>query len=198
MTPKLFDILPTTELAENNTYAHPPRQPIVAHFDDPAITVMTDFNINKPAIIAVDAVIPEALAEMKNDHVHSLLVIDSHQQVTGLITSEDILGEKPVKFIQQNQIARHEIKVRAMMTPRSQILTFTYDEILRAKIGHVIHTMNEKKQHYSLVVMNTENRQTVRGIFSLRSLCEQLGIAVHDTITGAQSLVELQKILKQK
>ncbi len=198
MANRLYEILPTVQLNEGAQYCHPPTQPEVAHIDDPALSVMTDFVHNNPVTITPDDYIPNALTEMKSHQVHSLLVIGSDKQVLGLITSEDMLGEKPLQIIQERQVPRNEIKVRALTTPINKLLLLDYNIISHTKVGNVIHTLTELHHHYALVTEFDKENHThmIRGIFSARKISEQLGIIVRDEITEAHSIAELQSKLK--
>lgn len=197
--PKRYEVLPTVQLnSQDADYCQPMPAPEVAHIDDDALMVMTDFTLHTPQVTTPDDYIPHALAEMKACHVHSLLVVDSQKNVLGLVTNADILGEKPVKIIQERRTPRNEIKVRAIMTPISHLLVFDYETIAHTKVGNVIHTMTDLEHTYALVAQFDEAKHhyRIRGIFSLRKLSDQLGMIMHDKFSEAHSIAELQQKLK--
>ncbi|MCW5588445.1 MAG: CBS domain-containing protein [Legionellales bacterium] len=197
MSNRLYETLPTVNLNHAVTYCHPHHLPEVVHLDDPAHYVMTDFFHSRPVIIKPDAVIPEALTEMKACQVHSLLVVDTHEQVLGFITAEDMLGEKPVKIIQERRIARNEIKVRSLMTPIEEVILLDYSIIEHTKVGNVVHTLTELNQHYALVIAldNLTQQTAIRGIISSRQIAEQLGLTTGDIPMGSHAMAELQALL---
>ena len=94
---KTYQPIPVISLNAGSHFSHPPTPTDVAHLDDPAINVTNDFNTAHPITISPDAPIPEAAMEMRVCSTHLRLVVDSEDIVTGLISSEDILGEKPMK-----------------------------------------------------------------------------------------------------
>ena len=194
---KLYDVLPNVTIASGAKYQRPATRPDVAHYDDPALWVLTDFSKDVPYCIGPDAAIPVALTAMKTHRVHSLLVIDSKKHFIGLVTSEDILGEKPVKIIQEDRIPRNEINVNAVMIPFEDLLALDMALLKASKVGNVAHTLVESKQHYALAIdLSEAGDQTVCGIFSITDISDKLGYNVKDKIGGAQSVAELQHKLK--
>lgn len=112
---KIYTSIPITPLLTGCSFSQPHKLPEVAHLNDPAITIMTDFKIVKPITIFPDAPLSEATMEMKVCNVHMLFVVDKSQKVIGIITSEDLLGEKPLKVSMTRHIKRSEVLVRMVM-----------------------------------------------------------------------------------
>lgn len=193
MPHKLYDAIPSISLNKPISYCHPPEQPVVAHLDDPALSVMTDFHHVRPVMINSDEFLPAALLEMKACHVHSVLVVDKQQNVVGLVTSEHMFGEKPIKISQERRIHRHDIPVSALMTSIANLLILDYHAVSLANAGSVAHTLSESGQRYAIVV-DTDNKgkQSVRGIFSASLLSRQLGVSVYKSVDQAQSIAQLQ------
>jgi len=193
MSHRHYDILSACELKDNATYCHPPEQPVVAHLDDSALSLMTDFLHTQPVIIHPDALLPDGLMEMKACHVHSLLVVNQHKHVIGLITSEDMFGEKPIQVSQERQITRHDIPVRALMTPINHLLMLNYSVVALAKAGNIAHTLTHRGQRYALVIDENDTSQPhIRGIFSASLLSRQLGVSITRTLDQASSIAQLQ------
>lgn len=69
--------------------------------DDPAAWVMTD--LHKVSVISVRShtALDKANERMIRYGIRLLVVLDDHEQVAGLLTASDVLGEKPVRFMQQ-------------------------------------------------------------------------------------------------
>lgn len=192
---KSYSSLPVIHLNLGSTFSHPPAPPEVIHLEDPASHVMTDLKLSNAVTIEPEALISEALMEMRVCHTHLLLVINQDNLVIGLISSEDILGEKPLKFMQERRIKRAEIKVRMVMTPQEKIAAINIDELRHAKVGNVVKTMHDLKQHYALAVEldPQTQQQIVRGLFSLSQISKQLGYDVTSDISEAHSIAELQR-----
>lgn len=195
---KTYNTLPVVHLKVGTSFSHPPNQPEIVHLDDPAVHVMTDFKQANAVIIHPEATISEAGMEMRVCHTHLLLVTNKDNLVIGLISSEDILGEKPLAVTRERQIRRDEILVRMVMTRQEQIVAFDSDNVRYAKVGNVVQTLHEAKQHYALVVEiePTNSKQIVRGLFSLSQISKQLGFDVTSDLSEAHSLAELQRNLR--
>lgn len=191
--PKTYQPLPTLHLNAGSPYFHTGDLPEIIHLNDPALSVMLDFKQTKAITIKPSALLHEANIEMKACGVHLLLVVDDEGKVVGLISSEDILGEKPVKITQEKHVSRADVRVRMIMTPQEHILAIDYETLRLAKVAHVIQTLKQAKQHYALVVeLDTHRHQTVRGLFSLSQISKQLDMNVIDDDLLARSLLELR------
>ncbi len=119
-----YHTLPVISLREGSTYSHPPIPPVLLHWDDSALDAMQDLKLANAITIAPTALLPDAEVEMRVCHTHLLLVIDENQQVLGLLSSEHLLGERPLKISQERKVKRAEIPVRAVMNPRERIVAF--------------------------------------------------------------------------
>ena len=151
--------------------------------DSPALTVMTDLRQIPAATIDLEAPVDAANRFMIQRGVRMLLVSDHERQVLGLITSNDILGEKPVQFALERGIKRHEIRVRDIMVPREQLEVLDYADLIHAEVGHIVATLRHSGRQHALVIdMGGDGRtQTVRGIYSASQIARQLGVAIQTT-----------------
>lgn len=194
---KLYSSIPTVPLTNNLSFSHPPRPPEVAHLEDPAIDVMTDFKINHAITIKPEAPLNAAAIEMETCNIHMLLVTDKENKMIGMITTEDLLGEKPLTVAMTRQIKRNEVLVRMVMVPRENIVAFDIKDLKYAKLGNIVQTLHESKQHYALVLENNpvSNEQEIRGIFSLWDLSRRVGENLTYDVSEAHSLAELQRHL---
>lgn len=194
MPTKNYQPLPTLVLKPGIGYFHPLELPAITHWEDPALHIMVDFKYIKAATIGPDESIDAALHEMKACAYHVLLVVSKELKVLGLISSEDLLGEKPLQAIQERRIARADISVRMVMTPQDEVVALDIESLRHAKVGHIISTLHASKQHYALVIKMDEqaHAQIVRGLFSSALISRQLGIDVTSDLSEAQSIAELQ------
>jgi len=192
---KNYSKLPTVVFNAGSAYVHSGELPEITHLDDPALDIIVDFKINKAITVKRDTPITLAGLEMKACNVHMLLVTDENDAVIGLVTSADLLGEKPVQAAQEKFIARADVKVGMVLTPADKIIAIDYNELRIAKVGHIIQTLNNAKQHYALVVEidPASKAQTLRGIISLLQISRQLdkNVIKNDPLAG--SIVELSK-----
>ena len=158
-------------LAEGATFVRPPSIPRVIHLDDAALDVMTDFNQVPPLTVRPDTSIDSALETMKVAGVRLLLVVDTGDQILGLITSYDIQGERPIELASESRMARSEIRVAMVMTRRAAIDALPIDTVRRIKVGHVVETLRHFERQHLLVV---DGDQRVCGLFSMSQIRKQL------------------------
>jgi CBS domain containing-hemolysin-like protein len=147
--------------------------------DGPATLVMTDFRQTSAYIATPYDAIDAAEKRMIARGVRLLLVVEPvHQDVVGLITATDILGEKPMQIVHYHGIARHEVSVADVMTPREQLEVVDFSDVARARVGHVLATLKNSGRQHALVVERNAGREMVRGVFSATRLGRQLGIQI--------------------
>ncbi len=151
--------------------------------DSSALEVMTDLRRIPAATIDLEAPVDAANRFMIQRGVRLLLVTDPEREVLGLITTNDILGEKPVKFALERGLKRQEVRVRDIMTPREQLEILLYEDVAHAEVGHIVATLKHSGRQHALVAdMGGEgNSQAVRGIFSTSQIARQLGEAIQTT-----------------
>jgi hypothetical protein len=198
--PKIYPTLPVIPFQANSTFTHPPLPPLITHLNDAASCAMIDFNLVYPATIDTESKLPKAEMEMQFCKTSFLLVIDERLHVKGLISAEDLLGEKPLKVIEERRLPRAEIPIRLVMLRQEEIYALDYQELRHAKVGNILSTLKALKQHYVFVVDTKpqSGEQTIHGLFSLSHISKQLGENVMNDITEARSIAELQKQLKKK
>lgn len=191
-----YSPIETVKLEANSTFPHPEPPPVIAHLDDLALSVMTDFEQITPTTIYPSAPIDNALTHMRASGEHVQLVVDEADAVLGLISSTDIQGAKPVKIIQDRRIRRQEVQVQMVMTKQKAVLTFDIDTLRHTKVGSIVATLKHAKQHYALVIENCADTHTqqVRGLFSLSKIGNMLGLDVASLVPEAYTLAELQHI----
>ncbi len=192
---KKYDPLPIQTLTTAVDYIHSGELPEVAHMEDFAHAVMVDFKGSRALTINKDKSIDEAHNEMTVTGVHLLLVTDQEQKVIGVISSEDILGNKPVRISQERGISRKEILVGMMMTRQDKVIALEMEDLRIARVAHVVATLKSRRQHYALAIeTHPETHESViTGLFSLAQISRQLGINVLDDELYAKTLSDLQR-----
>lgn len=173
-------------------YHQPGEDPERVRVDSPALAVMTDLRQIPAATIDLEAPLDAANRFMIRRGVRLLLVTDDDRRVLGLITANDILGEKPVQFALERGIKRQEIRVRDIMTPGARLEVLLYADLAHAEVGHVVATLKHSGRQHALVtdISGEGTVQAVRGIFSASQIARQLGITIQTTEV-AQTFAEI-------
>jgi len=182
--------LPITVL--NNTEAES------LDLDDCAINAMTDLRKVKAITVNSDHSIEFALELMKCSGVRLLVVVDRNNRLLGLVTARDIVGEKPMSIIARERIKHEEILVGQVMTPRSELRPFIFNDIEHASVRRVIMALREAGHQHTIVVEPREGDSGyfVRGIFSITQIGRQLGMEI-STDGHVQSFAEFEQLIAE-
>lgn len=145
-----------------------------------ALEVMTDLHYVAVATIDGDADLEASTQKMIARGVRSLLVLDEHGDVVGILTARDLIGDRPAEVMHGRDIAYQEIRVRDVMTPREAIEVIPLDSVLHARVGDVVQTLKRSGRQHALVVEESPlwAKPMIRGIFSATQIARQLGIAL--------------------
>ncbi len=173
-----YEVLPTIELEPEKMTLCTDRLPEVMHLEDPALSIMTDFTQAPPKTIQENAPIDQALHLMKTHGLHLLFVINSSNQPIGLIMSEDLLGERPIRIQEEHRTPRSKILVNALMTTLQDIPALDVETVNHFKIGNIINTVKSHHCHYALVIKSNGGQQFIRGIFTASQISQQLQIVI--------------------
>lgn len=190
-----YESLPTITISPEQTILPSHDLPELVRLDDPATSVMTDFTHTPPHVISPDKSMDEALNEMKITGVHLLLVTDAAGHLQGIISSEDVLGEKPIKLIQEKRITRENVTVQMLMIPVDSIIAFHIESIDSARVGHIVKALADHKRLYALVTGHSKasDKTLIRGLFTAAQISKQLHTDLRNAIASVGSISELQK-----
>jgi CBS domain-containing protein len=153
---------------ENTSLQIPGLDPWHADLQDPALTVMTDFRERASVTVPDTALIDEALEHMRHTGVRCAFAVDDRRRiVVGLITAYDIIGEKPMQFMQFEAIPRREVLVRDIMQEISECRVADIKQIERATVL-AVSNMFAKNQltHVPVVESSETGEQRLRGLLS--------------------------------
>lgn len=142
--------------------------------DAPALEVMTDLEAVAAASVAPERPIDEANAMMIRRGVRLLFVVDRAGAIAGIITATDLLGEKPVRFLQERGVTRGEVLVGDMMTPASSLDALSMQDVGHSRVGHVVATLKALGRQHALVA-DMDGRR-IRGLFSASHVARRLGV----------------------
>lgn len=191
-----YSLLPRRPL-QSQTSFHVPSQDLPPRItlDDPALAVMTDFKKVTAFTIDPDVSVDTAARVMRRRKVHLLLVVDVENVVVGIITSNDLIGEKTLQCISARGLAREDALVRNIMTPADRLEVISLDDVLHAHVGHVVATLKATgRRHAAVVDEDTAGHQILRGLLSCSQIALQLGEPV-ETVEIAQNFAEISAAL---
>lgn len=175
-----FHPLRFQKLKEGATY-HKSEHLVFNHvkMTDPAIKVMTDLRYVEAITVSPSVMIDDALKIMIDKGVRMLFVVDIKQQIVGLITTNDISGERPVQMSSNSKILRSEIFVKDLMVPVENIDVVEIKEVSDARVGDIVETLKSVNRRHVIVVdhQGYQNEVTIRGIFSMTKIEKHLGLA---------------------
>ena len=169
-----------------------PEGPGRVTLDDPAFAVMTDLRNVPAATTTPGEPIARAHAQMIQRGVRLLFVLDADKALQGVITATDLLGEKPIRFMQERGVAHSEITVADIMTPASMLEAIPIQDVSQMRVGHIVATHKAvRRQH---VMVTEEGGRRVRGLFSAAQVARQLGLELQ-TMEIAQTCADVEAAL---
>lgn len=183
--------LPLTILEPHARVAEP-MAPGRVTLDDPAFSVMTDLREVSAATTRPDETIDAAHAQMIRRGVRLLFVLEPDCCVAGVITATDLLGEKPVRFMQDRGVSHAEILVEDIMTPASMLEALPIQDVAQMRVGHIVATLQKVGRKHLMVCEDGGRR--VRGLFSSSQLARQLGVELQ-TFEVARSFADIEAAL---
>lgn len=191
----VYKPLPFKQLKPGTGF-HQPSTYRLVQVDSPAIEVMTDLQQVSAATIDPEAKLTDATKTMIARGVRLLLVVNPEGGILGLLTARDILGERPIKFVQQHGGTHADLRVADCMTPTGSIQVLTLNDVLHAEIGHIIATLKNVGRQHAMVVDTdaASGEETVRGIFSITQIGRQLGISLQ-AFEVATTFAEIEAVL---
>lgn len=172
-----------------------PASPNSVTLESPASEVMTDLRKLHAAVIAPNITMEVANNYMMHRGVRTLLVMHDDNSLAGIITATDILGEKPMRFIQERGIKHSEILVQDMMTPLEKLEAIPLEEVAHARVGNIVTSLRESDRLHALVIdENTVGLSRICGIFSWTQIEKQLGTVIPPNKV-AKSFAEIESTL---
>ncbi|OGS99106.1 MAG: CBS domain-containing protein, partial [Gallionellales bacterium RBG_16_56_9] len=192
---KEYSPLRSFPLKAGSSFARPVQTlPERVKLSDPATNVMTD--LNKVSLVSVRAKtsMDRANAKMIRYGVRMLLVLDDNEQLAGLLTATDVLGEKPMRFLQNMGGTHADIMVRDIMSTQRELEVLKIDDVQHAKVGQIVASLKKSNRQHALVAAEgADGRQTVCGLFSITQIARQLGAQVQ-SFELARTFAEIEAV----
>jgi CBS-domain-containing membrane protein len=163
---------------------------------DPALSVMTDFTTSAMFSINHQVQIDQALDYMKAVGVKLLFVINDDGHLSGLITTTDILGEKPMRYLHSvdashTTAGRGDVLVRHVMSPVSEWMVLDYPAVQKAQISQVVASFKTAGMRHLVVTETGLSGTAVRGVISATRVEQALGKPLH-IVRRANTFAEIE------
>jgi len=167
------------------------------HASSPATDVMTDLSRVVAVTTTARTTVDEAHHEMIKRGVRALFVVDDGRVVLGIITANDIMGERPLQVAQHRGVRHAEILVSDVMTPADLLEVMELQDVLKVRVGDVVETLKRSGRQHAVVIESvcadsTSASCTVRGIFSLTQIARQLGLHPQIGHSVARTFAEIE------
>ena len=193
---KEYASLQSFPLKPDATFSRPVQTlPERVKLSDPATSVMTDLNKVSLVSVRADASMDAANAKMICNGVRMLLVLDDNEKLVGLLTATDVLGEKPLRFLNSMGGTHGDILVRDIMSAQQELEVMKIEDVQHAKVGHIVASLKKSnRQHAMVVAEGADGRQTVCGLFSITQIARQLGAQVQ-SFELARTFAEIEAVI---
>lgn len=175
--------------------------PPAVNADSAALLVMTDLSQVPSATITADASLEDANQSMLVRGVRALFVVGNANanpnanDMVGLVTSVDVLGEKAVLVAQKRQSKRSDLRVADVMVPVEQVEALSMEAVKRASVGNIVTTLKlDGRAHAIVVGQGQGGHQTVLGIFSASQIARQLGVQIQSQEI-ARTFAEIEAVI---
>lgn len=136
---------------------------------DPALTVMTDFRERASVTVVESAPVDAALEHMKHAGVRSAFVVHAQRRVVvGLVTAYDIMGDKPVRHMEELRVPRKDIHVRDIMTPLADVPSVDIRDVEAATVAEVARLFDAPAglTHLAVTEPDLQGGVRLRGLLS--------------------------------
>ena len=129
--------------------------------------------------------------------VRLLFVTEGDSLLQGLVTFNDLFGEKPVRYIQQHGGSREEILAQDIMTALTDLEAMQYEDILKARVGDIVETMKSTGRQHLLVKDRLEDGgEAITGLFSSTQIENLLGMKI-ELSPRANTFADIERALTE-
>ena len=192
---KLYQALQSSKIFKESILSQPKHTYVSSvELSDPAVEVMTDFRQIVPITIESDATLRLANEKMIAQGVRLLFVVDYENRVDGIITANDLLGERPVQYIREHGGVHDDILVYDIMTRKEAFDAVQMQDVARYKVGDIVETIKNSGRHHVLVIEDLDDYASIRGVFSISQLSRQIGEKIEFN-NRANTFSELEHML---
>ncbi len=161
---------------------------------DPALSLFTDLQHGPCVVASHQDSLPHTLHLMMRAGVRMVFVAGADGALVGMVTAEDLQGERPVKRASDHHVPHRELTVADVMVPLGQWDTVDLSKVRTARLGDIAATLHEHGLRYLLVTQRKDGQTTLRGLFSARRLELALSTVIEPDL-HSRSFAELEQVL---
>ena len=164
----------------------------------PAWEVVTDLTLVKGATAQPTLSLRHAEQMMIFHGVRMLFVVTGTGEITGLVTSTDLHGDRQVRLVQEQHVRYDDLCVADVMTGLDRLDAVDFDALEDASVADLVATLRHFGRNHMLVVQAATHAtpRRVRGVISRSQIERQLG-ALIDVTPIASSFSEIERALHQ-
>jgi CBS domain containing-hemolysin-like protein len=186
-----FKPLPLTSMG------HAPSLPVAqrtAQPHDAALSLLTDLH-HSPCVVASHRDgLPQTLHLMMRAGVRMVFVSGADGQLAGMVTAEDIQGERPILRASSHHVPHQDLTLADVMVPVTQWDVVDMATVRTARLGDVAATLHEHGLRYLLVTQTKQDKTMLRGLFSAHRLSLALQTPIESDL-HSRSFAELEQVL---
>lgn len=127
-----------------------------------------------PVVVHADDNVQDTLHVLNAMRVKEALVENSRDEVVGIVTKVDLMGQKTTAFATHSGMARTEVTIRDVMIPRSELFSVSRDVARKASVGDVVETLKRIGDTYILITENSVNASIIQTMISTCQVNELL------------------------
>jgi CBS domain containing-hemolysin-like protein len=151
----------------------PNNEPWQVELKDPAVSVMTDFRVRAMFKVEPDETIDEVLHKMKVAGLRMAFVKEKNsEKLLGSITSYDIMGEKPMRFLQSVGFSDRSVTHKDILV--SDIMEHTKDwevtemhDVEKSNVQNILEALQKHgRTHMPVLEIQAGKEPRLRGLFS--------------------------------
>ncbi|MBN8473319.1 CBS domain-containing protein [Sulfuritalea sp.] len=139
---------------------------------DEALSVMIDFRSRSSVTVLENDNIDDALEHLKHTGVRCAFVVNQKkQEVVGMLTAHDVLGEKPQQHSHFCGGDRSDIQVKDIMQKIGEWRVADIWEIERSTVEDILNIFNNTGlSHLPVVETTADGQRRLRGLFSFAKI----------------------------
>jgi CBS domain-containing protein len=136
--------------------------------NDPALLVMIDYRSRHSVTVSESNSVDKAIDHMKHIGVRCAFVTDEkNSSVVGMITSYDILGEKPQQHMHYTACDHDDVLVKDIMQKINDWRVVNIKDIESSTVNDLLKVFNDTGvTHLPVMEKNENNEPRLRGLLS--------------------------------